>query len=60
MIASLAGNQATQNTKNLDKLTELAKFKQDNRQSVLNKQQLILIAIIALVLGFALCKAVTK
>ncbi|WP_447470356.1 chemotaxis protein, partial [Vibrio harveyi] len=60
MIAGLAGNQAAQNTQNLDKLTELAKFKQDNGQSALNKQQLILMAIIVLVLGFVLFKAVQK
>ncbi|EMA2438106.1 chemotaxis protein [Vibrio parahaemolyticus] len=60
MIAGLAGNQAAQNTQNLDKLTELAKFKQDNEQSALNKQQLILMAIIVLVLGFVLFKAVQK
>ncbi|WP_258182483.1 chemotaxis protein, partial [Vibrio mediterranei] len=60
MIAGLAGNQAAQNTKNLDKLTELAKFKQDNGQSALNKQQLILMAIIVLVLGFVLFKAVNQ
>ncbi|SBO09483.1 hypothetical protein VME0621_01582 [Vibrio mediterranei] len=60
MIAGLAGNQAAQNTKNLDKLTELSKFKQDNGQSALNKQQLILMAIIVLVLGFVLFKAVNK
>ncbi|HHP0488392.1 TPA: chemotaxis protein [Vibrio harveyi] len=60
MIAGLAGNQAAQNTQNLGKLTELAKFKQDNGQSALNKQQLILMAIIVLVLGFVLFKAVQK
>lgn len=60
MMAGLAGNQAAQNTENLGKLTELAKFKQDNGQSALNKQQLVLMAVIVLVLGFVLVKAVGK
>ncbi|CAH6875161.1 Methyl-accepting chemotaxis protein [Vibrio chagasii] len=60
MIAGLAGNQAAQNTENLDKLTELAKFKQDNGQSALNKQQLILMAVIVIVFGFVLFKAMKK
>jgi hypothetical protein len=54
----LAGNQAEQNTKNISAMMELAKFNKDGGQSQLNKQQLILVGIIIVVMGVVAAKAV--
>ncbi|SEG21378.1 chemotaxis protein [Vibrio hangzhouensis] len=58
MVAGLAGNQAAQNSKNLNAMMELAKFNKDGGQSQLNKQQLILVGIIIVVMGVVAAKAV--
>jgi hypothetical protein len=58
MVAGLAGNQAEQNTKNISAMMELAKFNKDGGQSQLNKQQLILVGIIIVVMGVVAAKAV--
>ncbi|WP_456296848.1 chemotaxis protein [Vibrio sp. AK197] len=60
MMAGLAGNQAEQNTKNLNAIMDLAKFKQDGGVSASNKQQIILMAVVALVLGGVAYMAVKK
>lgn len=58
MVAGLAGNQAAQNSKNLNAMMELAKFNKDGGQSQTSKQQLILVGIIIVVMGVVAAKAV--
>ncbi|MDN3697780.1 chemotaxis protein [Vibrio cortegadensis] len=58
MMAGLAGNQATQNTKNINAMMELAKFNKDGGQSKQNSMNLYLMMFVAAVLGFVTYKAV--
>lgn len=58
MMAGLAGNQASQNSKALGSLMELAKFNKDGGQSQSYKQQLILLGVVIIVVGFVAAKAV--
>lgn len=58
MMAGLAGNQATQNAKNLGAVMELAKFKQDNGTNEQHKMNLYLVLFVAAILGFVTYKAV--
>lgn len=58
MMAGLAGNQATQNTKNISAMMELAKFNKDGGQSTQNSMNLYLMMFVAAVLGFVTYKAV--
>lgn len=51
MVAGLAGNQAQQNTQNMNTLMELAKFNQDGGASQNKQQQIIMTVIIAVILG---------
>lgn len=58
MMAGLAGNQASQNSKALSSLMELAKFNKDGGQSQSYKQQAILLGVVIIVVGFVAAKAV--
>lgn len=60
MLAGLSGNQAEQNTKSLNAVMELAKFKQDNGASENRQQQIVLMVVIAIVLGVVAVMAVKK
>lgn len=57
LMAGLAGNQAAQNSENLNTLMDLAKHKQDGGASVQSKQQLIAFVAIIAVVGFAFVRA---
>ncbi|MGR5324107.1 chemotaxis protein [Vibrio sp. DNB22_17_1] len=56
MLAGLAGNQAAQNSKNLNAMMDLAKFKQDGGQVETSKMMLILAVVLVLILGFVMVK----
>ncbi|WP_332398557.1 hypothetical protein [Vibrio metschnikovii] len=56
MLAGFAGNQAEQNTKNLNAMIDLAKHKQDGGASVQSKQQLIAFVAIFIVVGFVVVR----
>lgn len=60
MLAGLAGNQATQNSKNLTAMMDLAKFKQDGGKSEMskdnNKVLIVLAVLLILILGYVLVK----
>ncbi len=56
MLAGLAGNQAAQNSKNLESMMELAKFKQDGGQMETSKMAVVLAVVVVLVLGFVMVK----
>ncbi|EGR1699935.1 hypothetical protein D6A01_24190 [Vibrio parahaemolyticus] len=56
MLAGLAGNQAAQNSKNLQSMMDLAKFKQDGGQVETSKLTVLLSIVLVLVLGFVMVK----
>ncbi|CAE6902258.1 chemotaxis protein [Vibrio sp. B1FLJ16] len=56
MMAGLAGNQAAQNSKNLESMMELAKFKQDGGQVETSKMVIVTAIVLILVLGFVMVK----
>ena len=56
MLAGLAGNQAAQNSKNLQAMMDLAKFKQDGGQVVTSKMMVVLAIVLVLVLGYVMVK----
>ncbi len=56
MLAGLAGNQAAQNSKNLNAMMDLAKFKQDGGQVETSKMTVVLAIVLILVLGYVLVK----
>ncbi|MCL9782088.1 chemotaxis protein [Vibrio sp. S4M6] len=60
VMAGLAGNQAEQNTKNLDALMDLAKFNQDGGASENKQQQVIMMVVISVVLGGVAIMAVKR
>ncbi|GAJ69577.1 LOW QUALITY PROTEIN: methyl-accepting chemotaxis protein [Vibrio sp. JCM 18904] len=55
MLAGLAGNQAAQNSKNLQAM-DLAKFKQDGGQVETSKMMVVLAIVLVLVLGYVMVK----
>ncbi|MDW3169990.1 chemotaxis protein, partial [Vibrio sp. Y184] len=56
MLAGLAGNQAAQNSKNLQAMMDLAKFKQDGGQVETSKMMVVLAIVLVLVLGYVMVK----
>ncbi|KHF09229.1 hypothetical protein [Vibrio parahaemolyticus] len=56
MLAGLAGNQAAQNSKNLEAMMDLAKFKQDGGQVETSKMMVVLAIVLVLVLGYVMVK----
>ncbi|HCH4677464.1 TPA: chemotaxis protein [Vibrio parahaemolyticus] len=56
MLAGLAGSQAAQNSKNLQAMMDLAKFKQDGGQVETSKMMVILAIVLVLVLGYVMVK----
>ncbi|WP_438453972.1 chemotaxis protein [Vibrio alginolyticus] len=56
MLAGLAGNQAAQNSKNLQAMMNLAKFKQDGGQVETSKMMVVLAIVLVLVLGYVMVK----
>ncbi|ELB1086633.1 chemotaxis protein [Vibrio alginolyticus] len=56
MLAGLAGNQAAQNSKNLQAMMDLAKFKQDGGQVETSKMMVMLAIVLVLVLGYVMVK----
>ncbi len=56
MLAGLAGNQAAQNSKNLQTMMDLAKFKQDGGQVETSKMMVVLAIVLVLVLGYVMVK----
>lgn len=56
MLAGLAGNQAAQNSKNLESMMDLAKFKQDGGQTENSKMMVILVVALMLILGVVMVK----
>ena len=56
MLAGLAGSQAAQNSKNLQAMMDLAKFKQDGGQVETSKMMVVLAIVLVLVLGYVMVK----
>lgn len=56
MLAGLAGNQAAQNSQNLEAMMDLAKFKQDGGQVETSKMMVALAIVLVLMLGFVMVK----
>ncbi|MGI3059196.1 chemotaxis protein [Vibrio alginolyticus] len=56
MLAGLAGNQSAQNSKNLQAMMDLAKFKQDGGQVETSKMMVVLAIVLVLVLGYVMVK----
>ncbi|MGI3104642.1 chemotaxis protein [Vibrio alginolyticus] len=56
MLAGLAGSQAAQNSKNLQAMMDLAKFKQDGGQVETSKMMMVLAIVLVLVLGYVMVK----
>lgn len=56
MLAGLAGNQAAQNSKNLQAMMDLAKFKQDGGQVETSKMMVVLAIVLVLVFGYVMVK----
>ncbi|EPN5010765.1 chemotaxis protein [Vibrio alginolyticus] len=56
MLAGLAGNQAAQNSKNLQAMMDLAKFKQDGGQVETSKMMVVLAIVLVLMLGYVMVK----
>ncbi|HHX8360946.1 TPA: chemotaxis protein [Vibrio alginolyticus] len=56
MLAGLAGNQAAQNSKNLQAMMDLAKFKHDGGQVETSKMMVVLAIVLVLVLGYVMVK----
>lgn len=56
MLAGLAGNQAAQNSKSLQAMMDLAKFKQDGGQVETSKMMVVLAIVLVLVLGYVMVK----
>ncbi|ENK2308751.1 TPA: chemotaxis protein [Vibrio alginolyticus] len=56
MLAGLAGSQAAQNSKNLQVMMDLAKFKQDGGQVETSKMMVVLAIVLVLVLGYVMVK----
>ncbi|MCF9823165.1 chemotaxis protein, partial [Vibrio parahaemolyticus] len=56
MLAGLAGSQAAQNSKNLEAMMDLAKFKQDGGQVETSKMMVVLAIVLVLVLGYVMVK----
>ncbi|ENG7032024.1 chemotaxis protein, partial [Vibrio parahaemolyticus] len=52
----LAGSQAAQNSKNLEAMMDLAKFKQDGGQVETSKMMVVLAIVLVLVLGYVMVK----
>ncbi|HHX8351255.1 TPA: chemotaxis protein [Vibrio alginolyticus] len=56
MLVGLAGSQAAQNSKNLQAMMDLAKFKQDGGQVETSKMMVVLAIVLVLVLGYVMVK----
>ncbi|ELA6640528.1 chemotaxis protein [Vibrio alginolyticus] len=56
MLAGLAGSQAAQNSKNLQAMMDLAKFKQDGGQVETSKMMVVLAIVLVLMLGYVMVK----
>ncbi|MCR9392384.1 chemotaxis protein [Vibrio alginolyticus] len=56
MLAGLAGSHAAQNSKNLQAMMDLAKFKQDGGQVETSKMMVVLAIVLVLVLGYVMVK----
>ncbi|EPP6378726.1 chemotaxis protein [Vibrio alginolyticus] len=55
-VVDFAGSQAAQNSKNLEAMMDLAKFKQDGGQVETSKMMVVLAIVLVLVLGYVMVK----